>query len=289
MRITRFGTGNTVYNFEAAGVYVQDYRDNFGDGVPRTVRLPGLDGGYDQYGVERAPVEVGTVTVGVTLTAATRAQMDALRAQIRAMTGWGVKRLFRQIDYQSDEQWCYARVNSVEMPQQPAQHTDLRQKVTISFQVADPAWYGQGTESWSWGDGTKWSEKPWGGAGSPFYASGTSTTLIEDVGGNMPTVPRILITPRLGESCTNPKVQRLIDGIVFDEVSYTGTVNALQTLRIDCRRLAVTLAGNDAYANFDYRRGGWFELPPEQNTLRVLFANPTDAADVRIRYFERFI
>jgi hypothetical protein len=289
MKITRFGTGHRTYDFEANGVYVTSYSDNFGDVVPRTQRLPGMDGGFDQYGGRRAPVEIGKVTLGLTLVAPTRASMDALRRDIRQIAGWGTQRLFRSVDYQNDEQWCYARINSAQLALNEGRHSDLFQPVQVVFQAPDPAWYAQGTEAWAWGDGTKWAEKEWGGAGIPIFASGLQTDITETVGGNFPTMPRIIVTPGLGRSCTNPTIQVLNGLAVVDEVRYTGTLAGLDTLKVDARAMAVTVNGVDAYADFDYRRGGWFELSPGDNAIRVTFANVGDRADVRLRYFTRFI
>jgi len=189
----------------------------------------------------------------------------------------------------TDEQWAYARINSAGISLNENRHTDLHQSVRLTYQVSDPAWYGQGTESWSWGDGTKWGEKQWGGSGTPISASGTQTDFTETVDGNFPTYPRILITPGSGNSCDNPTVQILSGTTVVDEVSYTGTLSNLETLKVDCRKLAVTMNGSDAYADFDYKRGGWFELQPGDNSVRVIFANSGDAASVRLRYFTRWI
>lgn len=288
MRLTRFGTGSRVFSFETGDIYPKSLSTNFGNTVPRTTRLPDMDGGFDSYGTRRAPVEIGKVRFDFTMTADNRAAMDAKRAAVMAMADWGRVRLFRMVDGSDTEQWCDARINSIQMNEDRAGHSDLWQSVSINWQVPDPAWYAQGTEAWAWGDGTQWGNKPWGGAGIPIAAAGLSTTHTETVAGNASTWPRILVTPGTGNSCTNPTVERLVDDVVVDSVSYTGTLSDSQTLKVDTRALAVTVGGVDAFADFDYLRGGWFELPAGANVIRIRFANVGDVAGVRLRYFERW-
>lgn len=284
-RLLRFGSGTTVYTFPDTQ---QAYRDNFASVVPRTVRLPGLSGGFDQFGSDVAPHEIGMVSIQYVLTAPTRGEMQAKRDTVKSLTSLGVRRLYMQPGDQT-ERWCEARVNNINMAQQIDGFTDLHQPVTIDFQVADPYWLQQGTESWSWGDGTLWGGNVWGGTATPQSLTGTSNTFTENVSGVHITFPRMTLQVPSGASCSNPRIQRIVDGQVQDEVSYTGTLAAGSTLEINCRRLSVTLNNVNAYsAAFAWRRPSWFRLTPGNNSIRVLFGAVTGTPTLTLRYYTRW-
>jgi hypothetical protein len=286
-QITRFGTTNSISL--TSNIVMQSYSDNFANVVPRTKRLPDLDGGFDEYGSERAPREIGNVSITFTMIAPTADDMDARRRDIRETANWGTDKLFRLVDFDTIEQWCYARVNSIQMAESVAGLDYLWQSVTINFQVADPAWYGQGTETWTWGDGTLWGSKPWGGDAPVNNASGTETDFTINVSGNLVTYPRISLIPGIGNSCTNPVIQRIVDGVAVDEVSYSGTLTNTDSLQFNTRKRSFTLNGSSAFNDVDFINGRIFTLEPGNNTIRVQFDNAGDAATLRLYYFERYI
>lgn len=284
-RLLRFGSGAQIYNFPDTQ---QAYRDNFTNVVTRTVRLPGLSGGFDQYGTDAAPHEIGNVSITFVLVAESRGEMQAKRDTVNALASWGVRRLYMQPGDQS-ERWCEARVNNIQMAQRIDAWSDLHQPVTIDFQVSDPYWLQQGTESWSWGDGTLWGGNLWGGAATSRTLNTTANDFIETVAGVHTTFPRLSLSVPTGASCTNPRIQRVIGGQIVDEVGYTGTLAAGSALEINCRRLSVRLNSVNAYsAAFTWLKPSWFRLEPGANAIRVLFSSVTGAPTLTMRYYTRW-
>lgn len=285
-RITRFGTGNQSYVFPNT---IQSVSDNFKDIVTRIVKLPGVDGGFDEYGSDRAARETGRITVSFMLIARDPEEMTALRDEVNKMAGFGVKRLFmRPTDPNAAERFCYARLNNINIPEQPAQRTNLWQPVTCIFQAGDPTWVTLGNEAprwgeFSWGGGALWG----GGAGTAV--AGVQTDLTISHPGTAVVPARIVIECGASESCQNPTVQRIVDGQVVDEVSYTGTLVATDSLEINARALSVKKNGANAYTSaFDFTHPAWFRIEPGDNAVRVLFANAGDEATVKILFYEGY-
>lgn len=288
MPLVRFGFGDDYYTFPDT---LQDYRDNFADVVPRTVRLPGMSGGFDQFGDDAAPGQIGKITQRLYLTADDREDMDALRDAVRRIKTWGTKLLWMQpTDPAEGERFCWARMNNVHMPKREQDHTDLFQPVTITWQVADPFWYTRNNEApfwgnFDWGDGSKW-----GGSATLQDVSGMTTTLATATNeGNAIALPRLTIYVRAGQTCTNPTIQRIVGAAVVDEVAYTGTLSAGDILEINCRGASVRLNLADAYDDLSYEHPDWMRLLPGENTLRVLLANAGEACKVAARWYDTYV
>lgn len=284
MPITQFGEGATKYIFPMT---LQSYSDNFGDLVPSTQRLPGVDGGFDLYGDDPAPAEVGSVRLGYTLIATSRSGMDDLRDAVAAMKAWGKQRLFMQPTDPADAiRWTWAKVNNIQMAQEPSLHTDLWQPVTVIWQCADPAWYGRGTEGKLWGE-MVWGTDKWGGAAAFQAGSGQITNLADSVNnGNAISLPRITIRCSAGQTATNPIIERVVSGVVKDRITYTGVLIAGDELVIDCRNVSVKKNGVGVYASIAAQHPDWMRLLPGSNSLRVKFSYTTDAAGVRVTWYD---
>lgn len=286
--LKRFVWRGNTYLFPATQI---SYRDNFRNVTPATSRLPGISGGYDDYGTDAAPSEIGQVQAYFWLEAATVAAMTTALDEIGAMAAWGAGKLYMQpTDTDAAERWCRARVNAVDWSHNASDVPHRRVRVQVNFQAAYPRWYAEGNEVTRWGDGTGWgSGALWGGGGTQINASGTLTETTITISGNAVTLPRITIAPGVGQSCENPTVQRLVSGNVEDEVSYTGTVDAGEVLEINAGALSVTLDGVDAYTSaFDYANPAWMRLYNGVNQMRVTFANAGDAAAVTVYYNEAY-
>src|SRR5690606_17531087 len=140
----RFGSGSKIYNFPPT---VQNFSDTFADLVPQTVRMPGVSGGFDNYGSEAAPSEIGVVRLNFTLTddwvkvayseSDVAIAMHAARDAVVKMAAWGRMKLFRTI-YGTTERFCWARVNNINMAQNDENNTHLWQPVQVVFQSSDP-------------------------------------------------------------------------------------------------------------------------------------------------------
>jgi hypothetical protein len=288
-RMLRFGWGNNVYTFPNPQY---DYRDNFGNVVPRTVKLPGVAGGFDEYGDDPAPGEIGSISFTFYLEALARSEMTAKRDAVRKMLSWGKSLLYMQpSDPALAERFCFARLNNVDIPENREKHTDLFQRVALTFQSGDPYWLSIGTENSAfWGDQVSYygdNVTTWGGATTPTAISGLSTTVNVTRSGSAIVQPRLLFRCASGQTITNPIVQRLINNVVVDQVSWTGTLGSYEVLDIDCRGMAVRSTQLNAYNNLAVITPWWLRLyPGVTNTLKVLLANSGDACSLRVAYYE---
>jgi hypothetical protein len=263
------------------------FRTNFANLVTKVERLPGQDGGYDFYGSGPAPAEIGNVGFTFYLTAETRGEMQAKRDAVLKMAAWGKQRLTMLPGDLSPARWCNARINNITLSQNFGQNTDLIQPVTVDFQVSDPFWYTQGTESNSWGasmwDGTNWG----GGTGVEINHSGTSSVHVLAVGGTAHTFPRIELSVPITQSISYPVIQRIVNGKVYDEVAYNDVLNAFSNLSINCRSLEVQLNRAPAYnTRFKFISPQFFRLEPGNNTVRV---NATSGVcNIKFFWYERW-
>jgi hypothetical protein len=292
MRAVKFGIpGAGAAYWYTFPEFQPQFAHNFANVVPATVRLPALSGGFDELGEAPAPSEIGRVTTSFVLTADSRSEMEAKRDAVKAMVGWGVGRLYVQpSDPALAQRWCTARVNNVGIPERPDEHTDLFQRVTVDWQVSDPRWYALGTETWKWGDGTPWGQSKWGGAVPQVAASGLVTFFTITTLGSALTRPRITIACATGQTALNPKIQRGIGPTVVDEVAWTGTLNAGDSLEINCRGWTVKKNGADAYSSsFAFLHPDWMRLLPGLNALAVVLGNSGNACSVTLRYYEAFL
>jgi len=274
------------YQFPAA---LGEYSSNFGDAVPKTVRLPGLDGGYSDDGDQAAQGEIGNVRMGFHLIAETREAMDAKRDAVKAMKQWGVQKLVMQpTDPRLPARFCWARVNNITMGENKDKHSDLWQKVAMFFQVPDPKWLvptymppmldGQ----WNLGDSLEVGQGAY-----TFTASGVSTSKTVVQRGNADSIAIISILPGVGDSCENPTVQRVVNGAILDEWKYTGVVAAEEELIVDGQnQRAVLQAESVLGANFRYLTPHFLALGPGLNDLNVLFKNAGDEAVVRVWFYD---
>jgi len=289
-RITSFVVPTDNANTEYDLSYVQDWRDNFADAVPRTTRLPGMDGGFDEYGVDPAPGEIGnvqgTLKIKKTPPSAMVDWLDTLRSSARQRKG----RLYMQpVDENESLRWCYARLNNMTTNHSESGHTGIMMEVKFSFQVSDPHWYQQGTEAPEWGFFT-WGESYWGGTATAQAVSGLTTDLTETVtGGTVATLPRITITCDTGETAQNIVIQRLVSGAVKDQLTLTDTLVAGDEVVINCRKRSVLKNGSNAYSSLTATRAEWFRLNPGSNSIRVTMANASDAASIKLSYLHAFI
>lgn len=286
--LLRFGGGNQLYVFTPD--HQISYRDNFADLVPRTSRIPGVDGGFNEFGSEAPPKEIGNVQMVMWLYADTPAEMTAKQDAIRAMASYGTKRLYKEMVGGGLVRWCEAYVNNIDMPQHAADLPRKRQRIQINFQVPNPFWFTQGTEAPRWGDGGLWGGGGvWGGTATAHSVSGTDNTFSETPAGNAITIPRITVKCGAGQTASNIRIRRLVNNVTVDEVAYAGTLAANDELIINCRAKSVKLAGADAYDNnFTIRTASWFRLLPLENTIQVLMDNAGDAASVYVRYYEAY-
>lgn len=266
------------------GALIEDFDTNFGEGAPETRRLPGVDGGWSDLGDDAAPTPPGRVTFAFWLVADDRDEMDAKRNAVRALANLGLRRLeYTSLDEQIGTLYCYARAISPRLPEQKHRHTDLHQRVQMVFEVPDARWRQDKYTSWRLDGGFDLDDGKTVGEGAlELAASGSSSVFTVTHDGNAVSVPAISIMPGEEESCQNPKVQRIRNGLIVDEVAYTGTLDAGNELFMDGKRQYAALNADSVFGNgFRYRHPALFRLEPGSNTVRVVFANAEDAATVR--------
>lgn len=274
-----------AYTFEN----VQSYSDNFRDTVPRTVRLPGTDGGYDIFGPEAPPVQIGNVDISFVLVAYSRSDMQAKRDAVGALVWDGWDKLKKTPTGAADTRFCVAKVNSIRMPEDRAGHSDLHQQVQVSFQVAVPFWFVNEFEASEWGEGDSWGQNvPWGGSPVSQACSGLSTDISLTNDGNAVAIPRVQVSCGGAQTCEDVSIEHIVGGSAVETVEYTGVIGNSENLYIDCRTKSVLYEAADAYDDFDFDHPDWLRLLPGSNTLRVKFKNSGDAATVYVRYLHTY-
>lgn len=283
-RLLRFAGGGHNYTFSQ---FQRAYRDNFSNLVTQTNRVPGVSGGFNERGDDPLSSAIGDISIQIRLVANTRDEMTALRDQVKEMASWGMQRLFMQpSDPNLGERWCDAVINNIDMPEKRHEHTDLWQEVSINFHVPFPFWHEIGTENWSWGDGTLWGSKDWGGSATPKACSGLETEFAVDVAGSATTNPRITIACGAGQTASNPQIERIVGGVVVDRIAIPETLVTGDSYEINCRAKSFKKNGVDAYTSAVYfNHYDLMQLPVGTQTIRVKFDNPTDAASVTMRWF----
>lgn len=286
--LLRFGSGDELYTFDTTQQVSLD--DSFLKVMTKLSRLPGLQGAFDEYGDAPAPADTGEVRVAFWVMSEQPSEMLRLKRAVAAMKAWGKKRLYKRPWGSGSELYCEARFKNLEFKQEVTRLSHRRLLMMLTFEVDNPMWYSLGTEAWSWGDGTLWGSAPWGGNPVEESVIGSDNSFSLTPEGNDIIYPRITIEIPTGKSATNIRIQRRRQGVVIDEVSYTGTLSAGSVLEINCRAYSVMLNGSDGYSSaFDFETASWFRLVAGiSNDIRVLMNNPTDEATIKFRYYEAY-
>jgi hypothetical protein len=283
------------YTFPVDGLSIND---NFGDVVTKTSRLPGLSGGFDEYGSGQAPNEVGNVSISFVLVAQTRSAMQAMRDAVKALERKGQQELRWMPEGFTEYRFCNARISNIRIPQRPSEHTDLHQPVSINFQVSDPCWYSYPFEVW-YLDGSVLLDGEtnlvgWAADYTLELRSNEVDTLT--IEGSADTFPVLCILPPnpSDELYTPFKLQRLDEnGTIQDEIHVMDSVGE-DYLTIDCRKYEVY------WSTFDYgftqwrvdwidkvetKRAEFFRLVPGANYIRLIWG-PDTPMFCEIRYLE---
>jgi hypothetical protein len=281
--------------------------DNFKNPVLRNVRLPGVPGGFDEFGLEPAPNEIGSVKLHFLLLASTAAEITAKRDAVHALAGWGMRKVVVQpADPSLSPRYTYARIQNVQTPEN-AKKLDTWQDVTMDINVTYPFWMQDaytpgatwGVSTWGsssaiWGDsaplvslGTPPAARKWGhaaaiwGGSASLWGQLAEATLIYTNNGNAISQPRLIFTCT-AEASSGLTIERLMNGAVKEHISFTGAIAAGQILDINCRSLSVTLDGASAYSTFSYTHPAWLRFRPGANTLRVTL--PVGQGTLRVVY-----
>jgi hypothetical protein len=236
-------------------------RTSFGDGVPRTVRLPGASGGFDMLGADPLPSEIGTVRARFSLIADSAAAMRAARDAVMGMAGMGREHLVLEM-HDGSQRWAWAKVNAIQMP---AEHDSISARiaeVTVDWQVAYPRWFSAAS-------------------GSPLViaASGALTDAALTTSGTAVAQPIITLTATSAIGATGVRIRRMVGSITADELVYAAALANGDVLTFDCRALTVRRNGVDAYINgFSAQHPAWLRLHPGANIIRVVLGAGETAA-----------
>lgn len=283
MKLTKFGT----FEFQNKAIRVTK---NFANVVPATVRLPGLDGGFDEYGIEASPSEIGNITVELMLNESNPTEMQRKRDAYLGLAALGTRRLyFDTLDYRAGQRWVYAKVNNVQMSDNFPQQTHTRITVTINFQVVYPRMFTDVGDDGSLYGGAIFGDADaifGGGVGLSQACSGTSTSFSAPNAGNADAYPLIFISTATGQTAQTPILERLVNGVVIDSLTFSQTLNANFTLRIDCATKTVLYQGVESYINLTALNGEWMRLPPGSNSMRLRMTGGGNACTVRLAYYD---
>lgn len=283
-RITHFVYDDQSYAFE----YLQSMQDNFGDTVPRTRRIVGADGGFDEFGTTAAPAEIGNLQGQLVLFVNDTTQMTAKVDNFRRMSR-GSKGLLYMMVEDGTIRYCRARVNNISTPISEDNHSGYIIRASVTFQVSDPHWYVPNTEEPRWGEFT-WGNFTYGGEATENVVTGTSTEFTITVGGTVQTLPRIVISCGTGETAQNITLQRRVDGAIVDEITFTDTLVANDEVEINCKTKSVKKNDVDAFDDFSFDgHPDWIRLQPGNNTIRVTMANAGDDASVYFYYDDKYV
>lgn len=119
-------------------------RDNFGDLVPQTTRLPGVSGGRDLQGGSAAPQSIGSIQTTFDLDLKYGPSMRVQRDDVTRVLRWGKQRLFA-VPHADDRQgirWVWAKPINLPLSENVRDVPHKQQTVQMSFQTVDPGWRG---------------------------------------------------------------------------------------------------------------------------------------------------
>lgn len=296
-RLLQFGvTSPRIYTFPQTQ---ELFKDNFVAGVSNMTRLPGLDGGFDQYGSDPLPTGVGKVQSTFTLVGLPT-NIEDLRDALKATKQWGLQRLYyTPAKTGANPRWCYAKVLNIDMPQQLDQHADWFQKANVEFEVSDPHWYVDGGSPPVYGDKiARWGDatSKWGGIAVTYSGlSGLHNFLtITPTGGNAPIRPRIVVT--IGaNTVTGPlTIEHGVDGVITESIIYSGALTPGKILEIDTRAQTFYVNGAADYSTaWSFITADIMTLTPGASVnnfnLHTGDSNITHTFDVSVNYNETYI
>lgn len=305
-RPIRFGD----FVFEDNGVEVGT---NFGSVKPQTEALPGMDGGYDNFGDGPAPKEIGNLRFNLILKADTHAEMQTKRDALLRLAAMKRKRLFVEpTDTTRPVRWNLARVNDIQLSENFRNRPWQTQAATLNFQLSDPRWYSK-EDMWYLDDGLLLDSGLTFQGPTPVNVNDGDTLTITNEG-TAPTKP--VITVKGGASVAwyigdayvvgqeglyvggyvSGAVQgfgmRQIgdDGQVLNEWFWLGTVAVGERLVIDCGACTVrheSIAGDaNGYPDFYITKGFAFpSLEPGDNHFEI-FGTFTGDVEVSVEFFD---
>lgn len=286
MTITTFAKldGSETYTFPTSPGN-QDFRTNFKNLLTKASRIPGGNGGVDEYGIGRSASPVGNIQFSTYLISSTRAGMQTLRDALNEIADWGVGILTDNLN--GTDRWSLCRVSDITMSEERQANTDLWQKVQLSFQAAEPFWMTVGNQNVWDGTYTFNSAITWDGSTGFNTINGSGSFTLTN-NGNAYTVARLAVRVTGATAFNQLMAQRLVNGGVTDQWVYTGAIVQNDILEVSPRNQWVLLNGADKIANFEFNHPDWMRLLPGSNTINIVLDDAAATVQVKGLYYERY-
>lgn len=284
MRLVSFGNPSLHYDFPA---WQSKFATNFANARNAYSTIPFMSGGFDELLGSAGFSDVGQIQCEFPLYALLRKDMEAKRDSLKEMRGWGLQRLIAApIDPLASARFTYARISDIKIDEDLEKNSDLIQRVSVTFQAPDPTWYIVDPDVGVWGS-FNWADAFWGSSIAPFAASGTLTTHNVVYAGTAIAKPKITLQCGIGQSVTNPIIRRKFNGIIQDQITWTGTLGVGDFFTVDTQAYSVTKNGVGEYNNFNYSHPDWFRLQKGTNVIEVILGG-SDACSVNVTYLESY-
>jgi hypothetical protein len=269
-----------------------EFSDNFREGELASTTLPGIDGVWSEDGDQPARIVEGEVQLRFYLKPATPVDMDDMRDAVARLQSYGLARLIYQPTRNGDaRRYTWARISNLEMPRSAEDYSDHYQEVILTFQVPRPVWLVNRYGGWQIGDEHEIGEPGLeiGDGALEFDISGLTNDLTVTNIGNAYALCTVVVAPQAGDSCQNPRVQRVDGGFVLDEFRYQGTLAAGDELTVNGEAQVALLGAASVFGpNFTYLHPAFIRLAPGDNTIRVTFQNAGDDARVTFYYHDTY-
>jgi hypothetical protein len=283
----------------------QSISDNFLDFVPSTERIMGMDGGFDNYGDDTAPQQIGNVAISYILSTDSPTTMQTMIDSFSKLASYGRQELRKWPDGASDTQFrfCNAKFNNVSVSEDMAEGVDFyHRRLTVNFQVDDPMWYRRLSNAAEWAtsggaDNLVWDSPTqcWDGRASLTSISGYLSTLNPTYSGQAPTPMIAVLSTTGGQTMCHPRIQVWFENKMHSEVGWNDCISAGEKLVIDSRRkqiwlLSTTRPPNQSYDQFWTTYRHWLKMMPQRsggNEIRV-YCESGSAGQIDVTWLEAF-
>jgi len=181
-------------------------------------------------------------------------------------------KLFRTWDDGTDE-WVSCRLANIRGTR--TLNNVLHQEVTLIFQIYSPYWRGSYNGAWTFDSGKKFDYGLEFDSGDDYtfnVTSGVSFDVVHD-GNTIAKDPIITITS--GSAAITSGSPALTISASNIELEYDATINANESLVLNCGNFSVENNGVDDYANFsrgsNHKINEWFRLPAGTTEVTLTF------------------
>jgi hypothetical protein len=269
-RLLKFGNG--LNSYDLTQLLQMSLPSGFGDKVTNTVRLIGLDGGYNLDGRDRAKSAIGTVQASFLLEGdGTHEDMAAKRRAIMQMLDWGESRLFKQYG-DAVQVWTWATVTNIQMPQRSDDLSYIWQDVQISWNCHKSRWYGKPDmlffeDGWILDDGLALSVPK-----VDAVAVGNGDTVEITNAGNATAGAYIRWDIPEDVTVINPTIIRRNEADeIVDQITFADTLVQDDVVEIDARdhQTLKNMIAVPSYQSLQALTGAWLQLPPGTTTLEI--------------------